>query len=119
RAGDYQIGTESNPVTIISQVDLSISKSSLGAEIYQGNEFAYEILVNNVGDSEAHNVLITDNLPPGISYVSSGFDGAADVVSAVNGPTISWTVPAIPAGGQLTISLVVKADQIGAILNQV
>lgn len=119
RVGEYQISTESDPVTIVSQVDLSISKSSLGAEIYQGNEFEYQITVNNVGDSEARDVLITDNLPAGISYVSSGFDGAADVVSAVNGPTISWTVPAIPAGGQLTISLVVKADQIGAILNQV
>src|SRR5690606_14190470 len=57
KAGDYQISDQSETVNIYSQVDLQISKSSMGAEIYQGNEFEYEIQVRNVGDSEALDVV--------------------------------------------------------------
>src|SRR5690606_36452615 len=48
-------------------VDLKITKNSFGVEIYQGNEFNYEIVVENSGESDAADVIITDNLPTGVS----------------------------------------------------
>lgn len=118
--GDYQISEESETVTISSQVDMNITKSSREAEIYQGNDFSYEIQVNNAGESDALDVVITDNLPNGLSYVNTTHSSTwseMEVVSAVNGQHVSWTVATFPAGQTLTISLTVRADQTGSITN--
>jgi uncharacterized repeat protein (TIGR01451 family)/gliding motility-associated-like protein len=119
--GEYQTSDESETVTISSQVDMKIVKSSLQEEIFQGNDFTYEIQVTNAGDSDAMEVVISDVLPTGLSYVSTSHSSTLDgmeVVSAVNGQNLSWTVANFPAGITLTISLSVRADQIGTIINQ-
>lgn len=119
--GEYQTTEESETVTISSLVDMKIVKTSLQEEIYQGNNFTYEIQVSNAGGSDAMDVVISDVLPTGLTYVTSShtstFDGM-EVVSAANGQNLSWTVANFPAGITLTISLSVRADQIGPIINQ-
>lgn len=120
--GDYQLSDESEPVIISSQVDLSISKSSLEVEIYQGNDFNYEIQVVNVGDTDALDVLITDNLPNGLSFVKTTHTASSselNVTSTANGQNITWTMASFPAGDTLTINLMVRADQLGSIINSV
>ncbi|MEX2592890.1 MAG: gliding motility-associated C-terminal domain-containing protein [Anditalea sp.] len=123
KSGDYQIIESAETVTIFSKsVDLSITKTSFGTEIYQGNEFEYEIQVENNGDTDASEVVITDNLPEGLSYINTTSTASSNQIEAmpsVDGSNITWTVANFPAGQSLTITLIVRADQLGPKINQV
>nr|MBI1232072.1 DUF11 domain-containing protein [Cytophagales bacterium] len=107
------------PVTIgRKEVNLSISKTSAGVEVYEGNEFDYQIVVSNGGTTEATQVLVTDNLPSGVVFVSfssTGFQGSP----TVNGNTITWTIPTLAPGSSQTFTIRVRAQQVGTITNTV
>lgn len=121
--GEYETSAESPSVTIGQlPVDLKISKTSNDAEIYQGNEFEYEIRVENAGTSLATDVTVTDNLPAGLAYINSSYTASSDEIEAetsVNGNQISWNIASFPAGASLTITLKVQADQVGVKTNTV
>ncbi len=123
RIGAYEISAQSPSLTIGSKsVDLRINKTSSGVEIYAGNEFVYDILVENIGGTDAKDVVVTDHLPAGISYVSEAHSASAegiDVVSAVNGNQVTWSVASLPAGATVSIQLTVKANKTGATVNRV
>ncbi|MCH7410845.1 gliding motility-associated C-terminal domain-containing protein, partial [Belliella sp. DSM 111904] len=97
------------------EVDVSVSKTSFGVTIYEGDEFEYEIQVLNQGVTDAENVVITDDLPNGVSYLSSSFQ-ASDVSiqpsTTTNGQRVTWTVPNFPAGASLTIRVQVRANEL-------
>src|SRR5690606_17545034 len=85
-------------------------------------EFEYEIKVENKGGAAARDVMIVDDLPPGLSFVSTSHTSTSseiEAVSAVTGNRITWTVANFPAGQSLTISLKVRADQLGQKINSV
>lgn len=121
--GEFETSAESPSVTIGQlPVDLKISKTSNDAEIYQGNEFDYVIRVENAGTSDAIDVTVTDNLPTGLSYISSSFSASSneiEPISANNGNQLTWNMASFPAGETLTITLKVQADQIGVKTNTV
>jgi gliding motility-associated-like protein/uncharacterized repeat protein (TIGR01451 family) len=105
-------------------VDLSVSKTSFEAEIYEGDEFEYEIVVRNVGVTSATGVTIVDNLPSGVSYLSSRTVSVSSAQIQVGGPVVSgsrltWSVPFIPSGGVITLRVRVKAGEAGRIQNVV
>jgi gliding motility-associated-like protein/uncharacterized repeat protein (TIGR01451 family) len=92
--------------------DLSVTKTSNEAEVFEGDEFEYVITVRNVGSTDATEVMIVDDLPTGISYVGSTFtsnNGQIGVNTSVQGSRITWDVPFFPQGGILVITLKVKA----------
>jgi gliding motility-associated-like protein/uncharacterized repeat protein (TIGR01451 family) len=92
--------------------DLSVTKTSNEAEVFEGDEFEYVITVRNVGSTDATEVMIVDDLPTGISYVGSTFtsnNGQIAVNTSVQGSRITWNVPFFPQGGVLVITLKVKA----------
>jgi uncharacterized repeat protein (TIGR01451 family)/gliding motility-associated-like protein len=121
--GEYEASAESPSVTIGQlPVDLKISKTSNDAEIYQGNEFEYEIRVENVGTSLATDVTVTDDLPAGLTYINSSYTASSDEIearSSTSGNQISWTIASFPAGATLTITLKVQAGQVGVKTNTV
>jgi uncharacterized repeat protein (TIGR01451 family) len=69
-------------VTVQSQVDLKISKSSTPNPAIAGQELFYTLTAENLGPSQAHNVVITDYLPLGATYL--GDNGDCDFNSAQN-----------------------------------
>ena len=110
----------SAPPVIIGQreVDLLVTKTSFSVEIFEGNDFTYQIVVFNLGTSDANEVLVTDNLPSNVEYVSfssPGFEGTP----SVNGNAISWTIPDLEAGNSLTFEIQVRALQVGTVTNAV
>ena len=115
--GPYTDEVTASPVVIGQrEVDIAISKTSFGVEIFEGNDFEYEIEVTNSGTAEANQILVTDNLPSNVEYVSfssSGFDGTP----TVNGNAISWTIPSLAAGSSLTFFIQVRALQAGQVTN--
>lgn len=73
---------------------LSISKSGPTGTVVAGQEFDYTITVQNVGQGEAQNVVVTDQFPAGIDWVSSSPSG--------NG---SWSLGSLPPGGSSTVTI--------------
>ncbi|KEO73215.1 hypothetical protein EL17_12740 [Anditalea andensis] len=118
--GTTQVSAEAPEVTILSpSVDLSITKSSMNAQIYEGDEFTYEIRVENRGDVNATNVLVTDDLPGNLTYISGNVSQGVEVLADVVGSTLTWRFPSFPAQTAVTITLTVKAGNAGTVVNEV
>ena len=121
--GEFETSATAPTVTIGElPVDLRISKTSHAVEIYLGNEFEYEILVDNVGGSLASEVNITDRLPSGLSYISNSYTATSNAIVpsfSNNGSQMNWAVPSFPEGESLKITLKVKAEQLGSKINSV
>ncbi|WP_338226204.1 DUF7507 domain-containing protein [Algoriphagus confluentis] len=105
-------------------VDLSVTKTSFEAEIYEGDEFEYEIVVSNVGGTPATGVTIVDNLPSGVTYLSSRVVSVSNPqiqvgTPTVSGSTVTWNVPFIPSDGVITLRIRVQAGDAGQIQNVV
>jgi uncharacterized repeat protein (TIGR01451 family)/gliding motility-associated-like protein len=92
-------------ITNIATADLSIIKTSSTATVIAGQPFTYTLTVTNSGPSVANNVIVTDNIPSGLT------------VQTVIPSQGSWTSPLWSIGtlqpGQtvmLTIHALVNAD---------
>lgn len=80
--------------------DLNTVKTAIGSgPTVPGEEFQYRVTVQNTGPSDARNVTATDNLPAGLSFVSSGDPCTASGQRVTCGPlgvlpagdSVSWT----------------------------
>ncbi|GLF95942.1 COG1361 S-layer family protein [Streptomyces yaizuensis] len=90
------------PFTPVS--DLNTVKNALGSgPIVPGEEFEYEIITENTGPSDARNVTVTDALPAGITFVSSGAPCRASGQQVTCGP-----LARLAAGGHVTWTFRVK-----------
>jgi uncharacterized repeat protein (TIGR01451 family)/gliding motility-associated-like protein len=95
------------------EVDLAITKSSNEIEIFEGDEFEYSIIVANNSNADATNVIVTDNLPSGVTFVSSSFTstgGGVELTESVQGSQVIWTMPVLPANEIVEITLTVLAN---------
>jgi gliding motility-associated-like protein/uncharacterized repeat protein (TIGR01451 family) len=98
-----------------SSVDLSVTKTSNGIEIFEGDVFEYEIVVTNSGSNDASEVVIIDDLPNALTYVSSRFTASSPTITLntqVSGSRITFSVPLLPAGANIVIQIRVKANSI-------
>uniref|UniRef100_UPI0035943147 T9SS type B sorting domain-containing protein n=1 Tax=Aquiflexum sp. TaxID=1872584 RepID=UPI0035943147 len=102
---------------LVNDVDLSITKTSNGLEIFEGDEFFYEIMVNNIGGTDARNVVIVDDLPNAVSYLGSSFepsDPQMEVDVRVSGAAVTYIVPFFPTDASLMIRIKVRANEINS-----
>ncbi len=76
-----------------------------------GEEFNYTIVVSNPSQVTATNVTVSDNLPDGISYVSSSPQ------SNSGGPALSWSLGSLAGGASTTISVTVSGTRTGTFDN--
>lgn len=110
-------------ITIINdQVDLAVSKTSFEAEIYEGDEFDYEITLENKGDTDGREVVMTDELPANVSYLSavvSSNPSNANLTLTVSGSRLTWTIPFLAKGAIVKVTVKVKAGDPGIITNLV
>jgi len=79
--------------------DLSLTKSDSPDPVATGGALAYSILVANAGPDAATNVIVTDNLPKGVSFVSAtSTQGSCSAKGKKNGQTLTcdlaWVHPA-------------------------
>lgn len=80
---------------------LTVAKSTNVTEASPGSIIPYTITVSNSGDAHAKDVVVTDELPEGLTYVSSV------PAAQVNGQTVSWTLT-VPAGMSVTRTVMVR-----------
>jgi uncharacterized repeat protein (TIGR01451 family)/CSLREA domain-containing protein len=98
---------------LAEQADLEISKADSPDPVTVGDNLTYTITVTNRGPDAAANVVVTDTLPSGVTFVSAspGCVHSAGVVTCNLGT--------IPAGDSVTITIVVTPTAPGNIVNNV
>ena len=100
--GGYRAAGTEPVVTVVGVPDLSISKTGPYA-VASAQSILYELTVTNQGPVAAHDLIITDTLPVGATYLSGG---------NLTGDEVRWELATLPSnGGQATVSFAVTATQ--------
>ena len=97
RTGDQDVVT-----TQVGGADLAITKTASSNTVAAGTQFTYTIGVTNGGPASAFNVVVTDTLPTGLSYVSS-----TDTCTAV-AATLTCHLGALASGRSTSFTVQVK-----------
>ncbi|MCP3996903.1 MAG: DUF11 domain-containing protein, partial [bacterium] len=105
--GDAVPNNDSASVDIIPRAaaDLAVNKTTSDSSPSEGDTFTYTIGVTNNGPTGATGVLIADNLPSGVTYVSS----AASQGSYNDGSGV-WTLGSLAAGASATLDITATVD---------
>ncbi|TWT83493.1 Translocon-associated protein beta (TRAPB) [Planctomycetes bacterium CA13] len=94
------------------QIDLSLTKAIDDDLPNLGQEVTFTIIVNNGGPSHATEVFVTDQLPAGVTYVSS-----SPGQGSFNTTTGVWNVGAIRSEESATMTIVGRVDSLGSYTN--
>ncbi|HEY6166678.1 MAG TPA: MBG domain-containing protein, partial [Verrucomicrobiae bacterium] len=91
--------------------DLAVSKSA-AASVVAGSNLTYAITVTNSGPATASNVVVSDVLPAGATFVSATGGGTN------SGGTVTWpAIAALANGGSTNYTLIVSAPAGGILSN--
>jgi len=60
-----------SPGIVVATADVAISKTTNASQAVTGDTITYTITVSNAGPDSAQNVVVTDNLPSGLQFVSA------------------------------------------------
>lgn len=99
-------------VTVTASADLGISKSLLTDPIIPGKPVRYQLTVTNAGPSDATDVVVTDSLPTGLTFVPFSAANAAGTSSAgctATGQDVTCSLASLPVGSE-TFVLVANTD---------
>ncbi len=100
---------EDYPVTVSAQADMSITQTDSIDPVNPGAPLIYTLTVSNAGPSDARDVVVTNTLPAGVTFVSTS--GCAED-PAGNG-TCSLGTIAVGASAQYTIAVTVDPGTTG------
>ncbi|MGB5047727.1 MAG: hypothetical protein WBO46_02220, partial [Caldilineaceae bacterium] len=105
------------PGTVVSQADLSATKSAGSASVLAGNLLTYTLGVANAGPSAAVSVVLSDTLPAGVSITGLATSAGLCTGSSV----IACTIASLAPGAQATVTVTVRVDPttLGTITNTV
>jgi uncharacterized repeat protein (TIGR01451 family) len=96
------------------RADLSLTKTISSAVAESGDQISYLLAVHNNGPDPAADLVITDTLPAGLTFVSATGDGW--VCTNVS-PTITCSRAQLALGATSTVTLVVTTAAGGTIAN--
>ena len=114
--GDWAIspGTGSNSLSTLcgSNRSLTVSKAADRTSLSIGENATFTVTVQNVTNSSATSVVVTDLLPAGLIYVSStASTGSYDSVSG------QWNVGTLASGATAALTLTALGAQAGSVTN--
>lgn len=115
-AADFTAGAPnprnaSSPLNDCNAADLSITKSDSPDPVTTGSDVTYTITVTNNGPGSAQSVVVTDNLPAAVTFVSCSSTGTGVCGGTGNNRTISFS--SLASGASATITLVATANGVG------
>ena len=116
----FQPGLKGNSDAFIAKVviaaDLALLSPTAPATIHQGQTLTYNLLIGNQGPDNSDNLVITDTLASGTSFVSSSFAGGTGPSSCTtppstqNGGTITCNWRGLPAHETIAVTIQVKVN---------
>lgn len=90
------------------------------SSIRKGSTFTYLVTVSNDGDVAAADVLLTDNLPFGVQYVTATTTAGSCTAATKKVRTVTCDIGSIPANGSVTVAITVKAAaRAGSFVNNI
>ncbi|RLB67756.1 MAG: hypothetical protein DRH04_07580, partial [Deltaproteobacteria bacterium] len=89
---------------------VTIQKFTTAPVVWPGEDILYTIQVTNTGNRDIVKAVIRDNVPLGLSYVSSVYDPTV-ISPAEDVNTPAWRVAALPVGATETITIRLHADE--------
>jgi uncharacterized repeat protein (TIGR01451 family) len=95
------------------QADLAVSKTVSDVLPPVGGIVTYTIILNNNGPSAATGVVVTDPIPAGIVLLNANPPAGTTYDTATN----TWSIPSIPAGGELVLTLEAQVNTPEAVQN--
>ena len=97
--------------TVAAQTDLSITKSDSADPAAAGSQLTYTLTASNAGPDAAEGVVVTDQLPASVTFLSGNLEGDASAVADQGGGTIEISVGTLAAGESKTITIVVDVAE--------
>ncbi|MBI9077472.1 MAG: DUF11 domain-containing protein [Desulfatibacillum sp.] len=91
---------------IYGQMSMALTKTVTPLNVIAGGELAYTIVVENNGAVTLNDILVTDPLPSGASFVS------ADNQGTLSNSLVSWQVTTLAPGQSKELHLTLGADAI-------
>ncbi len=112
--GGSSVSATDNNTVLVQSADLTIVKGADPLEAFPSMPLTYTIVVNNIGPSDAQNVVVTDNLPPDVTFVSS-----SGCNESPGGGAPTCTIGTLAAGSTRTVvyNTMVVADPSGSWTN--
>ncbi|GAA1182961.1 hypothetical protein GCM10009664_56360 [Kitasatospora gansuensis] len=101
------------PVSIAPPAALAVTKTVDKSSVLIGGQAVFTVAVKNEGPNAAVNVVLTDQLPSGLTYVSDDSGGKYDKATG------KWTVGALAKDATATLKITVKGTKEGEFLNAV
>ncbi|MEX6690727.1 gliding motility-associated C-terminal domain-containing protein [Danxiaibacter flavus] len=106
-------------IPVAGTTDIKVVKTSDKNTVTAiGANYTYTIKVTNKSDYVAHNVVVVDTLSPMISYVTAtvtvGKISGYDIISR----SFNWEIDVMQAGDEATLTLTVRADKAGVVINK-
>ncbi len=106
--------SDTETTTVAAQADLVVTKSETPDPVVAGANVSYTVTVTNSGASDAQNVVVSDLVPTGTTFVSLAQNsGPAFILSpvAVGGTgTVTASIATLAAGASATFTLVANVD---------
>lgn len=112
---DEDNNTSTEVVPLGTVADLTITKvvsTGQPSEIFNHDQTAFTITVHNNGPSDALSTTVTDELPDGLSCVSTTPPAASGCPGAAGG-TVTWNLGTVEAGDTVILTMVVRGEQVG------
>jgi uncharacterized repeat protein (TIGR01451 family) len=107
--------SDSTP-TLVFQADLAVTKTASVATLNAGENFSYNIAVANLGPNDASQVVLTDPIPDGLTYLSaSTADGSCSYDPLTR--TLTCELGIILVGDQKEVTLNVRYNVEGVVEN--
>ena len=103
---DGGAGCDSFAVTwLVPVVDVTVTKVADRKAVRPDEVLTYTLTVVNSGTREPRDLVVTDRLPDGLSFVG----GSAGAVYDAAARTVAWTLPVLPYLGSTTLTLSARA----------
>ena len=93
---------DNDTIEVPPVADVEVTKIVSVSQAYYGDEITWTITVVNHGPDDAVNVVVSDNLPAGLIYVSDDGKGAYDSKTGL------WNVGDLHRGRGLVLNIVTK-----------
>lgn len=109
--------SDTSLVTTSTNADISIVKAAGPNSVGNGQLTNYSFAITNNGPATATNVSFADTLPASLTYQSHASPFVASCFYNSGTTTLACSIPTLPVGNTVTITLIVQAQNTGTIPN--